>query len=292
MEDLYKILELKEDASQDEIRSAYRRLAKKYHPDLNQGDAAAEARFKQINEAHDTLGDANKRAQYDQQRRFGGNPGEQFRGFHGGFPGGMHFNFGMGGQPFDDVFNSIFGNHFRQHQQPRNSDFQFQMNISLEDAFAGKTIPINFEANGQHKNISVNIPAGVENGTRLRFQGHGDRSVANAAPGDLYVIIQVSEHPTFRRDGPHLHMNLNLDAFAAIVGEEVTVTTIDNKRVNIKVPPGTQPGAMLRVTGQGMPVHNNAMSRGDLYATVSITIPRNLNVEQLRTIETIKNARK
>lgn len=294
MNDFYKILELNEGASQDDIRAAYRRLAKLHHPDLNQGDAASEAKFKQINEAHDTLGDPSKRAQYDQQRQFGHSAGQHFQGgFPGGFPGGMHFNFGMGGQPFEDVFSQFFGAQgFARQAQPRNNDFQFNMNISLEEAFTGKTVPVNFEANGQQRNISVNIPAGVENGTKLRFQGHGDRAIASAAPGDLYIIIGINEHPKFRRDGPHLHMNLNVDAFSAMIGEEVEIVNIDGQKTLVKVPAGTQPNAVLRVSGRGMPLHNHARSRGDLFINVTITIPRNLNLDQLKQIESIKQSRR
>jgi DnaJ-class molecular chaperone len=286
MDDLYKILEINENASQDDIRSAYRRLAKQHHPDLNRGDPASEDKFKKINEAHDTLGDPNKRADYDNQRKFGS---QGFSGgFPGGFPGGMHFNFGMGGAPFDDLFNHVFGGGF---QQPRNKDFQFAINITLYEAFTGKTMPIGFEANEQHKNISVNIPAGIEHGGKLKFAGYGDRSFGNLPPGDLYIIINIGDHPDFRRDGPHLHMQQSIDVFAAMLGDEIKFTSIDGQQVSVNVPPGTQNGAVLRVAGKGMPAHHNARTRGDLFINLSVTVPRNLSQDHKQMLETIKQQR-
>lgn len=286
MTDYYSTLGLSENATQDEIKSAYRNLAKKWHPDLNKDNPEAEGKFKQINEANDILSDPQKRAQYDQQRKFG-NMG-------GGSPfgqGGFNFDFGHG-SPFDDMINQFFGQAFRQHHQPvKNKDYQFTLNIPLEEAFTGKSLPINFEVNGQSRNIVVNIPAGIQHGARLRYQGYGDRSINNLPPGDLYVTVSVGEHPVFRRDGPHLHMNLKLDALAAIIGTKREVTAIDGTNLSINIPAGTQSGAILRVAGNGMPVHNNARQRGDLFIGVDIVIPKDLTVEQIEQIKNIAQQR-
>ena len=295
MEDYYKILGLNEGASQDDIKSAYRKMAKQHHPDLNKGNADSEAKFKQINEANDTLGDPQKRAQYDQQRRVGqggagGNPFHQH--FGGGFPGAdFHFNFG-GGNQFDDIINQFFGQGFGRGQQvPRNRDYQFNLNITLEDAFIGKNMPIAFEVNGQQTSITVNVPAGVENGMKLRFQGHGDRSVPNQPPGDLYVTVIINDHPIFQRHGPHLHTNLRVDAIAAMLGLQQDFHGIDSTKLQISVPAGAQAGATLRVQGHGMPAHNNARQRGDLYIHIEIEIPNNLTTQQQDLLRQVQNLR-
>jgi len=292
MEDYYKILEIGENASPDEIRAAYRRLAKQHHPDLNQGNKDSEALFKKINEANDTLGDAQKRAQYDQQRRFGqgGNPFHQ--NFNHGFPGAdFSFSFGGGGNPFDDIMSQVFGQGFGRPQPPRNRDWQFTLNITLEDAFVGKTVPVQFDANGQQTSINVSIPAGVQNGTRLKFQGHGDRSMGNLPPGDLYVTVSISEHALFNRDGPHLHAVLNVDAIAAMLGTDQEVTGIDGQKLSVNVPAGTQHGTMLRVQGQGMPAHNNARHRGDLFLRLNVEICRNLTTQQRDLLKQVQSQR-
>jgi len=285
MTDHYSTLGLSDSASQDEIKTAYRNLAKKWHPDLNKDNPDAEAKFKQINEANDILSDPQKRAQYDQQRKFGNmNGGSPFG------PGGFTFDFGHG-NPFDDMINQFFGQAFRQQHPVKNKDYQFTLNITLEEAFAGKSLPINFEVNGQSRNIVVNIPAGVQHGTRLRYQGYGDKSINNLPPGDLFVTVSINDHPVFRRDGPHLHMALKLDALSAIVGTKRELTAIDGTHLSINIPAGTQTGAILRVAGNGMPVHNNARQRGDLFITVNISIPKDLNVEQFEQIKTIAQQR-
>jgi curved DNA-binding protein len=291
MEDYYKILELSESANPDEIKSAYRRLAKVHHPDLNKGNPAAEAKFKQINEANDTLSDVGKRAQYDQQRRGGGNHNQYFGG---GNPGAdFHFNFG-GGQHFDDIINQFFGQGFGrpQYQQPqRNRDYQFNLNLTLEEAYTGKSMPIGFEVNGQHTNISVSIPAGVQHGTKLRFQGHGDRSIPNQPPGDLYVTIIINDHPVFHRDGPHLQSEVSVDAIAAMLGVDQGIASIDGTKLNIKVPAGTQAGAVLRLQGHGMPMHNNARQRGDLYIRINIVVPTDLSQQHIDLLKDLQTQR-
>ena len=291
MEDFYKILELNESASPDEIKAAYRRLAKVHHPDLNKGNANSEALFKKINEANDTLGDPQKRATYDQQRKFGGGgPGPH--GFSGGFPGAdFHFNFG-GGHHFDDIINQFFGQGFGRGQQvQRNRDYQFNLNITLEDAFVGKTMPVGFEVAGQQTNISVTVPAGVDTGMKLRYQGQGERNVPNVPPGDLYVTIIVSEHAVFQRHGPHLHTKLRVDAISAMLGLHQDLKSIDNTVLSVSVPAGTQSGATLRVQGHGMPVHNNARQRGDLMIHIEIEIPNNLSAQQIDMLRDIQNQR-
>jgi len=291
MEDYYKILELNESASPEEIKAAYRRLAKQHHPDLNRGNASSEALFKKINEANDTLGDPQKRAHYDQQRKFGGGGQANPFGQSHGFPG-QEFHFSFGGQPFEEMFNQFFGGaHPFARQQPRNRDYQFNLNISLEDAFAGKSMPVSFDAHGNNTSITVNIPAGIENGARMRYQGQGERHVPNAPPGDLYITVMINDHPVFQRHAHHLHTNMKVDAIGAMLGIQQDLQTIDGSMLNVSVPAGTQHGATLRVQSYGMPVQHNSKHRGDLYIHVELITPTNLTENQRDMLQEIQRQR-
>jgi curved DNA-binding protein len=292
MEDYYKILELDESANPDQIKAAYRRLAKQHHPDLNKGNANSEALFKKINEANDTLADPQKRAQYDQQRKFGqGGPGANPFGQAHGFPG-QEFHFNFGGQPFEEMFNQFFGGgHPFARQQPRNRDYQFNLNITLEDAFAGKSMPVSFDAHGKNTNITVNLPAGIEHGARMRYQGQGERNMPNAPPGDLYITIMINDHPVFQRHGQHLHTNMKVDAIGAMLGIQQDLQTIDGSVINVAVPAGTQHGATLRVQSYGMPVQHNSKHRGDLYIHVELATPTNLTQNQRDLLQEIQRQR-
>jgi DnaJ-class molecular chaperone len=174
---------------------------------------------------------------------------------------------------------------------PRNRDFQFNLNLTLEEAFAGKTMPVAFDANGQHTNITVNIPAGIEHGTKLRFQGHGDRSIPNQPPGNLYVTVMINDHPTFQRHGPHLHTNLKIDAIAAMLGLQQDFKSIDGSTLTVSIPNGTQAGATLRLQNHGMPAHSNARQRGDLYIHIEIDIPINLTASQQDLLRQVQLSR-
>lgn len=274
MDDYYSILGVAETASADEIKRAYRKLAMEYHPDKNQGNSAAEEKFKKINEAYSAIGDDQNRARYDQTRKFGGNPfGDQGNPFqnHG-------FNFGFGSGNIDDIINQFFHQHGFGHaaRQARNRDLNFNLHLTLEEAFTGKQTPVQFNVNGQDYNLHITIPAGIENGTRIRYQGHGDRSIPNVPPGDLYIQIQVVDHPIFRRQGPNLYCNVEVDAINAILGCERELTCIDGQRVKLTIPPGTQPDSQLKLKERGMPTRASGHPRGDCYATVKITVPRDL----------------
>lgn len=291
MQDYYSTLGVSESASDDEIKSAFRKLAMKHHPDRNPGDAGAEEQFKKINEAYSVLSDQQKRAEYDNMKRYGG-AGH----FHQGGAQHFHFNFDHMGN-IDDIIHQFFsqngfGHPFAQ-QARRNRDLQFNIEITLEDAYTGKDLPIAFKANGQDVNVVVRIPPGIEHGTRMRFQGYGDKSQPNLPPGDLYVTINIYNHPRFRREGPHLHCVLNVDALDAIVGTSIEIDCVDNTRVSVVIPAGTQPGTALRIKQKGMPVRQNPSQRGDLIVNISITVPRDLAVEQLDTLKTlIQNRRR
>lgn len=290
MQDYYSTLGVNENASDDEIKSAFRKLAMKHHPDKNPGDAAAEEQFKKINEAYSTLSDRQKRAEYDNMKRYGG--AQNFG--HGGAQH-FHFNFDHMGS-IDDVIQQFFaqngfGHPFAQ-QQRKNRDLQFSVEITLEDAFVGKDLPIAFKTNGQDVNVVVRIPPGIEHGTRMRFQGYGEKSIPGLPPGDLYVTINIFNHAVFRRDGPHLHYNLNLDVLDAIVGTSCEINCIDNSKISVNIPAGMQHGMAVRVREKGMPVRQNPTQRGDLIVTIQLVVPKNLSPEQMNTLKTFVNSRR
>lgn len=294
MQDHYTTLGLAESATADEVKKAYRKMAMQYHPDKNPGDASAEERFKNINEAYAVLSDPNKRSEYDQMRRFGG-------GHPGGF-GSQEFHFSFGEDPafgnINDMINRFFrqngfgGDPFgQQHQPRRNRDLQMSVEITLEEAFSGKDLPIGFKANGHEVNIVVRIPAGVDHGTRMRFNGHGDRSQQGIPPGDLYVTINVYPHRIYRREGPHLHMDLRVDAIEAMVGCVTEITCIDGNKISLTIPSGTQHGTIMRIRERGMPMRGNTQ-RGDLMICVLIDIPKTLQPEHIILLQNIAAERR
>jgi DnaJ-class molecular chaperone len=276
MENFYEILGVAETATFDDIKSQYRKLAKKYHPDQNPGDAAAELQFKNISSAYDTLGNPDKRARYDQERKFSNMGG----GFNPqGFAGGGFNTNQFGGMNIDDIFNQIFGGHPGFRAAQKNRDLNFNLTINLKDAFDGKVVPLKFVNPTDNKEVELNvqIPPGIDSGARMRFAGYGDRSIANLSPGDLYISITVAEHPQLRRNGPHLHQDLSVSAVDCMLGCDHNVECLDGQYITVKIPPGCQQGTVLRVKGKGMPVNNG--QHGDLLLTINVHIPH-LNEQQ------------
>lgn len=285
MENYYDTLGVAENASQDQIKSAYRKLAMQFHPDRNQGNAEAENKFKKINEAYGVLGEPQNRSQYDHQRKFGGpQGGNPFQN------SGFEFNFNFGGD-INDIINQFFNQQGFTQRPARNRDFTFNLHISLEDAFNGKSTPVQFSVNGADYNLNVNIPAGIENGARIRYQGHGDRTNPNAPPGDLYVQIQILEHTVFRRQGPNLQMEIELDALQAIVGATQTIQCIDGNTVQLTIPPGTQHGTVLRLRERGMPNRHNGQPRGDCFVGIRVRVPTDLSEVDKNLLQDILNRR-
>lgn len=289
--DYYKILGVERNASEEEIRKAYRKLALQYHPDRNPGNKEAEERFKEINEAYQVLIDPQKRAHYDRlgsaysswQRR--GAPGDfNWDQFVGGFPGGVRVEYGdlddlfggVGG--FSEFFRTIFGHgagvgtRTRTRQQPQG--YQQELQITLEEAYQGTTRTL--QADGKQK--QVRIPAGVRTGSKVRVAGAGPNGL------DLYLIIDVKEDPRFERRGNDLHTTASVDVFTAILGGEAEVETLSGK-IRLNIPAGTQPEQVFRLAGRGMPSVKNKNEKGDLYVRLKVQIPKYLSPKQRELLE-------
>ncbi|MEO1091436.1 MAG: molecular chaperone DnaJ [Pseudomonadota bacterium] len=332
--DYYEVLGVKRGADGQELKSAYRKLAMQYHPDRNPGDATAETRFKEINEAYEILKDDQKRAAYDQ---FGHAAFEQGGG---GRPGG--FDFSSFADVFDDLFGDLSGR--RRGNGHRGADLRFNLQISLEDAFHGKKAQLNVPTsvscdacqgsgseggappggcptcrgsgriraqqglftlertcptcqgsgvvindpcracNGggrqqREKSLAVNIPKGVEDGTRIRLSGEGEAGLRGAPAGDLYIFISVAQHRIFQRQGRDLYCEVPIAFTTAALGGEIEVPTIEAKRIKVQVPAGTQTGKQFRLRDRGM-VELQGTRRGDMYVEVTIETPVNLTKQQ------------
>ncbi len=291
--DYYKTLGVKKDANDKEIKSAFRKMAKKYHPDANPDNPDAEARFKEINEAYEVLSDPDKRQTYD---RFGTvNPGANMPG-----AGSQYYtNVDDGGDvPFNDIFEQIFGGiGGRGRTRVTNAtggfggaraagqDIEQPVSISLREAYQGATRMI---SKGDRR-IKANIPAGADTGTRVRLTGEGGAGIGGGRPGDLYLVVQVDPDSQFQRTGNDLQVEVKVDMFTAMLGGEVEVPTLD-RAVRLRIPAGTQSGRRFRLSGKGMPILRKPSEFGDLYARVLITIPESLTDEQKTLVEQLRNS--
>lgn len=293
--DYYKILGLGKDATEDDIKKAYRKLARKHHPDLNPDDKEANKKFQQINEANEVLSDPEKRKKYDQygkdwvhaeafekaQQSAGsrGRRGDGARGFEGfdggGFEGGFGGDFNTGEGGFSDFFESLFGRSSGRggHAQFRGQDYQAELEISLSDA--ATTHQRVLTVNG--KNIRITIPAGVENGQVIRLKGHGAPGANGGPDGDLYLTFSIAEDPRWSREGSDLHMKVPMDLYTAVLGGEITVDTLTGK-VKLKIKPGTQ--NEMRLKGKGFPVYKQEGQYGDLYVTPEVRLPTDLTEKE------------
>ena len=322
--DYYQILGVKRDASQKEVRQAYRRLARRYHPDVNPGDKAAEARFKEINEAHDVLSDSEKRKKYDRygdqwqyadqieeaRRRAGG------RGFAYG-PRGM-FDFDLGDlgdlSGLGSVLEGLFRGGRRGTTRRRGADAQYAVEVTLDEAFHGtaRTIQLSAEepcstcggsgrvagavchvcegsgATLRARRLEVKIPPGVHTGSKVRVVGEGTAAMAGSPRGDLYLVVSVRPHLQFERRGDDLHTEVQVSLTQAVLGGEVEVPTLDG-RVMLKVPALTQNGKVFRLAGKGMP-RLQGNGKGDLYARVSVKLPEKLSEKEQKLFEELRGA--
>ena len=319
--DYYQALGVKKTAAADEIKKAFRKLARKFHPDVNPGDRSAEARFKGINEAYEVLGDPEKRRKYDElganwrmyekAQSAGQSPFGAGWPFGGGGPqDDVRWNVNVGGgphvmsedevremfgeDPFSDFFKTFFsggGGDFRAHhtharRKRKGRNIEQTIELSLEQAFAGVTERLALKTGGRARTVEVRIPAGVTDGSRVRVVGEGAHGTAGGPPGDLYLRVRMKTHPVFELKGRDLHIRASVPVTTAVLGGEIEVPTLDGKSLRLKIPATTQQGQVFRLKGQGLPGLRRA-ARGDMYAAIQVALPERLSKEARSHYEAI-----
>jgi curved DNA-binding protein len=299
--DYYKTLGVDKNASESEIKKAYRKLAMKYHPDRTKGDKSAEEMFKKISEAYAVLSDKEKRKQYDtfgaagfsqrysQEDIFRGfNFGDIFKEFGfedssftnmfmGGGGRGRRFGFSFGGDPFN-AYTA------RQRAQVKGSDLVYELPLTLQEVLRGTTKTIALEQGGQQKKIEVKIPKGMATGKKLRLAGKGQPGALGGPPGDLYIQAKVLDDPVFSLVGHDLYVDREIKLTEALLGTQIQVPTVDGKNLNLKIPPGTQHHTKMRIKGYGLPEMKGGQ-RGSLYARIVVKTPKRLNKRQKALIQ-------
>jgi curved DNA-binding protein len=318
--DYYSTLGVAKTATDKEIKQAYRKLARKHHPDVNPGDKAAESRFKDLTEAYEVLGDPSKRKKYDElganwraYEQAGGGQGFDPRqsgawnvNFGGGGPTGyrtmtqeeMNEMFG-GENPFSDFFQTFFGGGDFGGEESRTRgrrgraaragrDVEQEIELGLEDAYGGAMRRLSIKHDGHARTVDVRIPPGVGEGSRVRISGEGEQGSGGAQSGDLYLRIRLAPHPRFERKGRDLYAHVPVPLTTAVLGGEVDVSTLGGKNLRLKIPPTTQNGQVFRLKGHGMPVTGKSGEQGDLYATVDVELPKTLTPEQRTHFEALK----
>ncbi|MBC7426382.1 MAG: J domain-containing protein [Bacteroidia bacterium] len=304
--DYYKTLELSKTATDADIKKAYRKFARKYHPDVNPGDDSSKKKFQEVNEANEVLSDPEKRKKYDKYGeewkhadaydKQGGKPGGQGGQSYGGQRGGNPFGGGgnsYGGDDdgdFSDFFESMFGGRGGRsggRGKYKGNDLNATLQLNLEDAMTSKqqTITVN------GKSIRLTIPAGIENGQTIKIAGHGGDGANGGPKGDLLITFSIAPNPVFRRDGNDLHKNVDIDLYTAVLGGEITVDTMDSK-VKLKIAPGTKNGSKVKLKGKGVPVYKKEGQAGDLYLSYTIAIPTELSEKEKELFTELSNLRK
>jgi len=290
--DYYKILELSKTASEADIKSAYRKLARKYHPDVNPNNKEAERKFKEINEANEVLSDPEKRKKYDaygkdwkhadafeeakrQQGQSQRASGQQYSGEYG--------------SDFSDFFESMFGSRAESRSRQtkfRGQDLNAELHLTLKDVYKAHQQTLN--VNG--KNIRLTFPAGIENGQTIKVGGHGAPGVNGGPNGDLYITFIIENKTKFKRDGGDLHTTVDVDLYTALLGGDLLVDTFDGQ-VKLKVAPETQPGTVVKLKGKGFPVYKKENHFGDLYITYKVKMPTILSEKEKELLQELKKIR-
>ena len=320
--DYYSTLGVAKTATDKELKQAFRKLARKYHPDVNPGDKGAEAKFKEINEAYEVLGDPAKRKKYDElganwraYEQAGAQPGggawnANAGGFGGGGRGGfrtmtpdeMQDLFG-GADPFSDFFHTFFGGAAQSDQDTastrsarggraraarRGRDVEHELELTLDDAFHGATRRLSLTHDGHARTVDVRIPAGVDEGSRVRVANEGEHGTGGAPSGDLYLRVHLAPHPKFERRGKDLYTHVGLPLTTAVLGGDAEVTTLGGKSLRLRIPATTQNAQVFRLKGHGMPGLGKDTDAGDLYATVDVQLPRTLTPEARAHFEALQ----
>ncbi|GAB3687982.1 J domain-containing protein [Spirosoma flavus] len=287
--DYYSVLGLPKTASDEDIKKAYRKLARKHHPDLNPNDAEANKKFQQINEANEVLSDPEKRKKYDQygehwqhaeQYEQARRQQQQSRQQYAQGDGGDYdFSSGFGGADFSDFLSSLFGQEGgprgRQQATFRGQDYQAELHLNLRDAYT--THKQTMTVNG--KNIRITVPAGIENGQKIKLAGYGAPGVNNGPNGDLYITFVIADDNRYKRKGNDLYVDEEIDLYTALLGGEKIIETLDGK-VKLTVPAETQNGTKVRLKGKGFPIYKQDGKFGDLYVQWQIKLPTNLTDQQ------------
>jgi curved DNA-binding protein len=321
--DYYSTLGVAKTATEKEIKQAYRKLARKHHPDVNPKDKSAEARFKEINEAYEVLGDAEKRKKYDElganwrayeqagaqgpggfsgfDPRTGGRWNVNVGGHGGGYrqvtPDELRDILGDEGNPFSDFFQTFFGGgdettrrtRGRAGRGPRaGRDVEHEIELGLEDAYRGTTRRLAMSHDGRARTVDVRIPAGVTDGSRVRVAGEGEQGGGGGKSGDLYLRVRLAPHPQFERKGRDLFTRVPIPLTTAVLGGEAEVNALSGQSLRLKIPPATQNGQVFRLKGHGMPTTDKSGEHGDLYATVDVQLPRTVTPEQKKLFEELQ----
>ncbi|MGV3587181.1 MAG: DnaJ C-terminal domain-containing protein [Adhaeribacter sp.] len=295
--DYYKVLEVDKSASKEQIKKQYKKLARKYHPDVNPGNKEAEEKFKALSEAYEVLGDDEKRQKYDtlgadwkRYEQAGGGPGgfDWSQYAQGGRRGGTHTYTNMGGDfegtDFSDFFRDIFGNMgggggqqagSRRSRSFKGQDYTADLTLPLHEAYTGgrKTITVN------GKNLRINIKPGIEDGQRIRLKGNGGPGANSGEPGDLYITFRIEPDPRFTRQGNDLYVEADIPVYKAALGGDAFINTMSGQ-LKIKVKPETKNGTMLRLRSKGFPVYNQPDTFGDLYVKINLQLPENLTEKE------------
>ncbi|OAB78673.1 DnaJ C-terminal domain-containing protein [Cochleicola gelatinilyticus] len=293
--DYYKILGLSKSASQSDIKKAYRKMARKYHPDVNPNDSTAEQKFKEVNEAHEVLGNVENRKKYDEYgadwkhaddiKKARQQQQEQQRQYssQGGFTGAD-----FGGGDFSDFFESMFGGRTsggsRSSTTFKGQDYNAEVQLDLKEVYT--TQKQTLTVNG--KNIRITIPAGVENGQVIKIKGHGGAGINGGPKGDLYITFAIKNSTRFRRVKSDLYSDVSIDVVTAVLGGDITVSTFDGK-VKLSVKPGTQTDSKIKLKGKGFPKYKKEGQFGDLYITYKVKVPTQLSEKEKELFEALKN---
>jgi len=301
--DYYATLGVARTATEKEVKQAYRKLARKLHPDVNPGDASAERRFKEINEAYEVIGNPERRKKYDE---LGANwrAYEQAPGGAGARPGGQGWRVDLGGPgdfrtvsedelgdmlgggAFSEFFQAFFGGAPSQSRGPARSrrragrDVEQELQLVLEEAYRGTLRRLSIKSDGHTRTVDVRIPPGVKDGARVRVPGEGESGLDGGTAGDLYLRIRLLPHERFERRGDDLHVRVSVPITTAALGGQADVPTLEGKPVRLKIPELTQSGQVFRIRNKGMPVMKKAGEHGDLYVAIDIEMPTSLSPEQ------------